>query len=112
MYGISPSYNQVPVSLVCNAAIRNKPSNLTKDGSGFVQEVDRSVTGNRHQETINLSSAYTAILCLCMKYPTAPIKPPTLLPYDHSGPTEGAVDIYKVTKAEASAFPPRNTVNC
>lgn len=39
-----------------------------------------------------------------MKWPITPVKLPTFLPCDHSGPTKGVVDIYMVTKAEVSEF--------
>lgn len=46
-------------------------------------------------------SSYTAILHLHTQWPTAQTKAPTYLPYYHFGPTEGAVEIYKVTKIES-----------
>lgn len=88
---------------LCNAATRNKPSHLTKDRSRFLQgteEVSMEIGSKRELISqwlyYNPSSVH--------EVHAGPINPPTFLPYDHFGLTEGAVDIYKVTRAEASGF--------
>lgn len=78
--------------------------------AGLIKRLtELSLETGRQRELISQWLYYCS---LCKKRLIAPIKLPRLLPYDHFGSTEGGVDIYEVTKAEASAFPAFNTANC